>query len=376
VASVAPESIEEAAEVLREADAVRFTGGGTKAGWGEPVEVPPLEVSTQNLSEVVEHNADDLTAVVGAGVRFSDAQERFRRAGQMLAIDPPAPEGATIGGIVATGDSGPLRHRYGAIRDLVLGTTLVLADGTIARSGGKVIKNVAGYDLAKLFCGSFGTLGLVAQLAVRLHPLAPRTLSLVVRSNDPLKLKDAALNLSHLPLEFDSLDINYDRGRGEVLARFGGADPAGRLEAARRAVTELRLEAETVDDDDAIWDRQRRAQRSNRGAVVKVSAVPDAADRVVKAVDDSGGSVVGRAGIGLYWITIEGEDSELVAAIDQIRNSLPEFHSVVLDAPPEVRRKVDVWGPADDGAVAIMRRVKQRFDPTSKCNPGSFVGGI
>ena len=125
----------------------------------------------RRLDRIVEHNASDLTAVVQAGVPLAAARSAFSEAGQMLAIDPALDQAATVGGIMATNDSGPLRHRYGSMRDLVVGTTVALSDGTVSRSGGKVIKNVAGYDLGKLFCGSRGRLGVVARIALRLHPL-------------------------------------------------------------------------------------------------------------------------------------------------------------------------------------------------------------
>jgi glycolate dehydrogenase FAD-binding subunit len=376
VTSLAPGTIDEVSEVLKNANSVRFAGGGTKLGWGEPIDPPDIELSTKQLSEIVEHNAGDLTAIVDAGVSVERAQQKFGEAGQMLALDPPIDGGATIGGIAATGDSGPLRHRYGAIRDLVVGATLVLADGTVARSGGKVIKNVAGYDLAKLFCGSFGTLGLIARVAVRLHPLAPRTLTLAARANDPGMLQDAALTLAHLPLEMDSLDVRYADGAGETLARFGGADPEGRLEVAARALRNSGIELDTIANDAELWDRQRRSQRNQTGATVKVSTVAAAAARVIGSADRIGASVVGRAGMGLFWISLDGDDSELVAAIDELRGSLTEWHAVVLDAPESVRRKVDVWGRDDDGAVGVMKRLKRRFDPHRKCNPGLFVGTI
>ncbi|MDQ3888921.1 MAG: FAD-binding oxidoreductase, partial [Actinomycetota bacterium] len=193
-ATEAPSSFEEAAERMRRAGdagaAVRLRGGGTKTGWGAPAPVDGMEVSTRRLDRVVEHNAGDLTAVLEAGVRLADAQRVFAAASQMLALDPPLGEngGATIGGVVATGDTGPARHRYGGVRDLLLGITVGLADGTVARSGGKVIKNVAGYDLAKLFAGSFGTLGLVLQVVVRLHPRPRSTATAVGRSGDPAAL--------------------------------------------------------------------------------------------------------------------------------------------------------------------------------------------
>src|SRR5258708_167161 len=169
-----PETFEEAAGMLAAAAGegltVRPQGGGTKLGWGRVAPPPDIELHTTRLDRILEHNAGDLTAVLEAGVPLARAQERFAQAGQMLAVDPPlggrdgddaTPGSATVGGVVATGDSGPLRHRYGAPRDLILGMTVALADGTIARSGGKVIKNVAGYDVGKLFAGSFGTLGTI-----------------------------------------------------------------------------------------------------------------------------------------------------------------------------------------------------------------------
>src|SRR5439155_7373453 len=152
-----PASPDEAAELLRDCAAgglrLRPRGGGTKLGWGRPVAEADVEVLTASLDRVVEHNAGDLTAVLQAGVPLAAAQQVFAAAGQMLAFDPPlgGPDSAgepaaTVGGVVATGDSGPLRHRYGAARDLLLGITVALSDGTLARAGGRVIKNVAGYD--------------------------------------------------------------------------------------------------------------------------------------------------------------------------------------------------------------------------------------
>jgi len=229
-----PASPEEAAELLRacadEGLRLRPRGGGTKLGWGRSAPEADVEVLTAHLDGVVEHNAGDLTAVLQAGVPLATAQETFAAAGQMLALDPPLrgvdPAGeaaATVGGVVATGDSGPLRHRYGAARDLLLGITVALSDGTLARAGGKVIKNVAGYDLAKLYAGSFGTLGLIVEVVVRLHPRPPRTATVVGRTDDVSALSRAAAALAHAPAQMDCLDVAWGQGRGELLARFGGA---------------------------------------------------------------------------------------------------------------------------------------------------------
>ena len=155
---------------------------------------------------------------------LAEAQAAFAEAGLMLALDPPLgpSSAATIGGIVAAGDSGPLRHRFGGPRDLVLGMTAVLGDGTVIRSGGTVIKNVAGYDLAKLFAGSFGTLGLIAAVAVRLHPLPVDRRTVVASTDDAAALAAAAGALAHAPLELDALDVSWADGRGVGAGRRVG----------------------------------------------------------------------------------------------------------------------------------------------------------
>ncbi|MDQ3766547.1 MAG: FAD-binding oxidoreductase, partial [Actinomycetota bacterium] len=158
----------------KEGASLRPVGSRTKLRWGRTTPVPDLELATDRLNRVLEHNAGDFTAVVQPGVKLAEAQRIFAGKDQMLALDPPLQgSAATLGGIVATGDSGPLRHRFNAARDLILGITVALSDGTVARAGGQVIKNVAGYDLGKLFAGSFGTLGLILELTLRLHPLPP-----------------------------------------------------------------------------------------------------------------------------------------------------------------------------------------------------------
>ena len=356
---------------------LRVRGGGTKSSWGQSTQPPEVELSTERLDQVVEHNEGDMTAVLQAGVPLARAQEALADANQVIALDPPLGEGdrATIGGVVATSDSGPLRHRYGAARDLILGITVALSDGTLAKAGGKVIKNVAGYDLAKLFTGSFGTLGLVVEVVMRLHPRPHRTVTAVGGSDDPDALGGAASSVAHSPLGAECVDVAWHDGQGELMARFGGAAP----EAAARDVAKLMegagLESRLVEDDDDRWARQRDGQRSAEGAVVRVSGLLAELPEVLRSTAEVGGSLVGRAGLGLSWMTIgQGDEGELVASIEEVRRRLHPFACVVLDAPAEVREKLDVWGEAD--AVPLMRRVKARFDPHGVCNPGIFVGGI
>ena len=355
---------QEVAAKLREAaeagQRVRVRGGGTKLRWGAAAEAD-VEISTAGLDAIVEHNVGDLTAVVQAGVRMDRLRDQLAAERQMLAIDPPLLDGATIGGTVATADSGPLRHRYGAPRDLVLGVTVALSDGTLARAGGKVIKNVAGYDLAKLFTGSFGTLGVILEVAVRLHPLID-TATAIGASGDPDRIATAASHLAHSAIEAQCLDVTWS-GEGRVLVQVAGAQAAAQAAEAARLLEEEGLAATVEEDDAAIWDEQRTRQRSTEQAVVRVSGVQTQLADQIRAADRLGGSLVARAAYGLAWIT-------LPAGVDELRRELTPAPCVVLDGDHP-----DPWG-AEPAAVELMRHVKERFDPARACNPGVFVGGI
>jgi glycolate oxidase FAD binding subunit len=357
-----PATAQEAAELLRAAERpVRPRGGGTKP-WGPPDEGEVLE--TGGLDRILEHNVGDFTAVLEAGVPLAVAQAAFAEHGQMLAIDPALNDDATVGGVMATSDSGPLRHRYGSMRDLVVGATVALSDGTLAKSGGKVIKNVAGYDLAKLFTGSFGTLGLIVRIAVRLHPLVPRTATAVGEADDPDRLGEAAIALASQPLEADCLDLDWRDGAGRLLVRFGSAAAADQAAATVARMQELGLDAGTVEDDDELWMAQRVHQRG--ACILKVSGRPTDLPAVCRA----GEAVVGRPALGLYWLSLLPEADAVAAA----REALSPRACTLLDAPPELR--ADAWAAPEPGALALMARVKERFDPAGLFRPGSFVGGI
>ena len=208
-----PGSVEEASQVLRAAAedglAVAFAGGASKLGLGNPPERADLLVSTGRLDQVLEHAAGDLVVRAQAGVRLADLQAALAPAGQWLALDPPEPR-ATVGGVVAANASGPRRLRYGTVRDLIIGITVVLADGTVAHAGGKVVKNVAGYDLAKLFCGSLGTLGMVAEVIFRLHPLPAAAAVVTLEVEEPAQAGRAVQRLLRSPLEPSAVELVVD----------------------------------------------------------------------------------------------------------------------------------------------------------------------
>ncbi len=374
--SITPSDFQDAAAALAEATerrrSVRIVGGATKQGWGMPGTAAEVELRSAGLDRTLEHNPGDLTAIFEAGVPLTRLQAELAQHGQMLAIDPPPLEGATIGGVFATADSGPLRHRYGQPRDLVLGITVALSDGTIAKAGSKVIKNVAGYDLAKLFTGSFGTLGMILSLSVRLHPRPTDTVTAVGSAVDPVMLGSAALALARAPLELEALDVAWSAGGGSVLAQAAGAQARHRgAEIARQLEAAGLVSVEVVDDDAALWSRQRAGQRSSTRAIARVGCRPSELPQLFALTERLGGALVGRVAAGSCYIELDP------AGIAGLREALGDGAvAVVLDLPTALRGTIDVWGPADDAALALMRRVKQRFDPSTICNPGVFVGGI
>jgi glycolate oxidase FAD binding subunit len=244
-------SVHEAAGALRRAaEAGRRVSIGREGG--------DVVLSTSRLDQVLEHEAGDLTAIVEAGVRVRDLNDRLADHGQMLALDPPG--NPTIGACIAANLSGPRRHRYGTARDLVIGVTVVLGDGTVASSGGKVVKNVAGYDLAKLFCGSEGRLGLIARVALRLHPRpeASRTLATPVESPEDAVAK--ARSILRSPVEASAVDVVWP-GRLAVL-----------IEGSRGAVDEQFAAAHELvggaEDFGSIWEEAEARQRRSKGRLL------------------------------------------------------------------------------------------------------------
>ncbi|MGH8933743.1 MAG: FAD-binding oxidoreductase, partial [Egibacteraceae bacterium] len=227
-----PATLGEARDMVRDTPgALLFRGGGTKRGWGAPAEHVDAVVETSGLDQLVEHSAGDMVAIVEAGLRLPTLQEALVPSGQWLAVDPPlAHEGATVGGVVATNDHGPRRLRYGSPRDLLIGVTVVLADGSVVQAGGRVVKNVAGFDLMRLLCGSFGTLGLMTHAIVRLHPLPEASLTLAFKG-DEVALGRLVLALLASPVEPTAMDV----AGGALWLRLEGRDAgiAAQAKAAR-----------------------------------------------------------------------------------------------------------------------------------------------
>lgn len=382
-----PTTVTDAAQVLREADGtVLFRGGATKLDWAGRVDVPDLVLDTTHLQGILTHNPADMTASVRAGTTLTALQEHLAADRQWLALDPStAQAGATIGGLLAAGDSGPSRLRYGALRDLVIGVTLVLADGTVARSGGHVIKNVAGYDLAKLVHGSLGSLALVAEVVVRLHP-RPATSVTTAAVVDATAATTAALSIAASPLEPAAVEwVSDGDSSGHLYVRIDGT--ASFVEAsAQRLVTLLAglgISASPLSADDArsAWQSHSSAVLgADHETVVRVAGLPSDLGslaghaRQVAAAAGLEAQLMSSVALGLQTVRLRGGAPAAQAqAFTAIRErALQQGASVLLRTrPPELDDLVDALGPAPS-TVQLLRRIKTQFDPTSRCAPGRF----
>ena len=362
---------------------VRVRGGGTKQQWGAVAQPFDLLLSTARLNAVVEHRHGDLTATVEAGATLAAVNAALADHAQWLPLDPPWAARATIGGIVATNDSGPARHHHGAPRDLIIGCTVVLADGRAAKSGGIVVKNVAGYDLARLMTGSFGTLAVITSATFKLAPVAgsSRTVSIALDSLEDAadligRLADAPLTPSALELawspatlhvRFESVEAAVVQQAAEVVRLAGDSGRAGTLEGE----AEARLWADYAGGRDGPGTLVKLATRPT-GLVPTLVRLRDACKR--DAVEMA---AAGRAALGVAEVRLDGSAAAQARVIEQLRESLPpgEGSAVVRQAEPELRRLVDPWGSIGD-ALPIMHRIKAQLDPDGRLNPGGGPGGV
>ena len=379
-----PTSVGQAAELLRDSrGSLLFRGGGTKMSWGGRPREADLVLETGGLQRMLTHNPADMTASVEAGMPLATLQERLAEAGQWLALDPPTEAaGATVGGLLATGDSGPRRLRYGAVRDLVIGVTLVLSDGTVARAGGQVIKNVAGYDLSKLMYGSLGTLGLVAEVVLRVHPRPEASATVVVPASVPAAAA-RTLELLASPLEPSAVDwLGAPGGPGRLAVRFEGS--AAGVSAQTAALRELLgEEAEQLPEpaEAAFWDEVGAAHRAEPGqstafAGTLPSQLAEVADALAAAADAAGAHVglASHSALGLHTARFGGPPDAQARAFEQWRRAVLALGGTVVlrDRPEEVDAAVDPLGPPPS-AAGLLRAVKSRLDPDGRCAPGRLA---
>jgi glycolate oxidase FAD binding subunit len=379
----APGTIEDCAEIMafaaRERLRLGFVGGGTALDLGAAPAGLDAVVRTARLARIVEHAPADQVVIVEAGVTLASLQAALAAHGQRLALDPPRPERATIGGIVATGAFGPLRARHGAVRDLIIGVTLIRADGAIARGGGKVVKNVAGFDLPKLACGSLGTLGMIAAAAFRLHPLPEATRTVLVPRVGAEAVVGVVAAARAAQLE-PACVVALSAGAGFDLAvRFEGFGRGVDHQVARLVELARAADAPAEPLDDAaaaaLW-RRHDAVRTAAPLRVGFAALPMRFPLVAPLVAPLGDLVwYATLGVGVAGGPVGAAAAR--TALTAARAALVDEGGalVVETAPGELRAAIDPWGPRPP-SFALMERLKQRFDPERRLNPGRFVGGL
>jgi glycolate oxidase FAD binding subunit len=447
--AASPATVAEASALLRAAAAhdlaVVARGGGSKLDWGAPPRRCDLVVDTTGLDQVLEHAAGDLVVRAQAGVPLARLADVLAGAGQQLALDPappppaggaaswlgatiggtlatgatepsPAPPppaggaaswlGATIGGTLATGAAGPRRLRYGTPRDLLIGITVVRADGAVASAGGKVVKNVAGYDLGKLFTGSFGTLGLIVEAVFRLHPRPASTAYVTLDCAGPGEACRAVAAAAGSVLAPSAVELDRPgRDQPVRVAVLLEGDPDGTAERAAQMSTLLGEGAATQSSAPGWWGwpagGPAAAGNGQAGTLIRVGFWAAGLPRVLRVIDEASRAagldpaVGGSAAAGVIYVAVgpDAEPAAVAALVSGLRAALargdadarpasapvtdspPALASaVVVHAPPAARDLLDLWGPVS--ALPLMRAVKDQFDPGHRMAPGRFAGGI
>jgi glycolate oxidase FAD binding subunit len=404
-AAVFPSTKEEIAAVLVVAGEAGLPvtpwGGGTKMAIGSPPNRIGLVLGLKRLDRILEHEPGDLTVTVEAGLPFETLQAELGKRGQWLSLDAGASVRATVGGMLASDASGPRRHLYGTARDLVIGLTVVMADGSLVRGGGKVVKNVAGYDLPKLYIGSFGTLGIVVEATFKLRPRAEVDRLVIARFD---RLKDAGqgaravLGSDLIPSALELVDdVALERlGQGAGAALLVGLDgiaPQVEWEVAEldRLLAPLGLresrvlDGETRDETWRAFAALGRPGHDSVAAVMKWAVLPtqlaEVMDEGASAAQRNGlrAAMTAHAGMGIVTASLSGsaDPGPVVATLTDWRDLVvgANGHAMVAWAPLAVKERVPVWD--DPGpTLRLMKRIKERLDPIGILNPGRFVGGI
>ena len=409
-AVVLPASVQEMQEVLRFASkkdlSVMPAGAGTKLGIGNLPQKVDLVLATTRLNSVVEYEPADLTVTVESGIRLAALQAVLAQHRQYLALDPPSADRCTLGGIVATNASGSLRLRHGAARNQVLGLRVVHANGTVVKSGGKVVKNVAGYDLNKLYIGAFGTLGIITEVTLKLSPIPAREAILVADFQGVQGAVDTGLSIigSQILPMFVNLSINSDivspatdnatDTKGPTLVAGFGGDPetvAWQLAQCQGIMEQNGALGVTITEGESRVHLQEAIRefpatdRTTESVIAKLNlkrtGIAEFAAQVMDASWARDVQVMALLGSGILYFSLpvaSDTDFEVLAsALTQLRQSAIEVRGnlIVEAAPPELKQHIDVWGPVGD-TLGLMKQVKDRFDAGGLLNPGRFVSGI
>lgn len=381
-----PTSTEQVSEVMAAAAAHGLTvvarGRGTKMTWGRPPARTDLIVDLSAMNRVLDHAAGDLVVAAQAGTRLSDVQEAVGGSRQRLSVDETVP-GASIGGTLATATSGPGRLISGTMRDLLIGVTVVRADGVVAKAGGRVVKNVAGYDLGKLMIGSFGTLAVVTDALFRLHPLPTSRRFVSVPVDEARQAHELVQSVIHSQVVPGGLEVDWPtRGPGTLTVLLEGTTEGveGRTATTLGLLGGAASETTSAPEGWGAYPWPVEVTGDERATAMKLTFALSGLPSVLAAARSAGAPVAlrGSAGTGVVYgaIAAETEVAAVKAKVDHLRDTCSRHGGslVVLDSPSAVKKAVDTWGPVP--ALDLMRRVKDQFDPDHRLAPGRFVGGI
>jgi glycolate oxidase FAD binding subunit len=381
--TVAPLDAAQISQILRFADAnaisVTPCGSGTKQGWGNPV-APGIRLLLSRMNTLREHPWQDMTSTVEAGCTWAEMQKELAQHGQMVALDPLWPERATVGGTVSTNDSGALRLKYGGLRDLIIGMTIVLADGTIAKTGGKVVKNVAGYDLHKLMTGSFGTLGVITEVNFRLYPAETEARTWTATAPDALQFADPLRILLDSQMTPSSIQLRADKLKCSLDVRIATRPEAFDEQAAR--LRKIFGQIELSDSVNEVWQARQQLFNHDERVILKASMLSSDVCSVssefqhLAAKQEFEFDLTAQA-IGLMTVALKVNADAVPGLLEQLRARLKASGGsvIALRVPESLRAGLDVWG-CDSSALLLMREIKRRFDPNRTLNPGRFVGNI
>ncbi len=395
--AVRPGDSEQVGAVLRlcgeAAAAVVPWGGGTAIEVGNPPRPPHVALLTDRLSGLVEHDAANLTVTVGAGMTLGALDGVISGQGQFFPLEPPFAERATAGGAVAVNLNGPRRAHCGSARDLVIGARAAQADGTLIKAGGKTVKNVAGYDMCKLFIGSLGTLGVLTELTLRLLPVPETSRTVAVWGDDPSDLLRLSGRVLESPLLPAAVVVVVDavaagalgRNASGLLVRATGfeAAVARQVRDVTAWAAQAALDAETLEGEaeGALWQAIRDFAWAGGGIAIRVTVpsgdVPAVFGRLRSALPASSGAVV-HAASGTIWIHADpaGFTATALGAVREISAGY-SGNVLVARAPRALKASGDVWAPGTPPrTLEIMRAIKQAFDPIGTLNPGRFVAGL
>jgi glycolate oxidase FAD binding subunit len=380
-----------AGDMLRWADSERIAivprGGGTKLPGVTNINASVI-LSTARLTTGLDHCAGDLTAVLPAGATLASVNATLGRERQWLTLDPARASRATIGGIVATNDSGPRRHRFGAPRDLIIGIEMVLVDGRKAKAGGRVVKNVAGYDLSRLMCGSFGSVALITSATFKLSPVAQASRTVVIPVPALPVLADLLRDITDAPITPSACEIDGPPMR--LLVRFDSTDLSAEHQAAatvalaeRRGASASVATVLTGETELDFWRVQESALWESQGTLIKIATLPSELPFMLEQVGRlSAAQAVayrlgGRAALGVVFVRLSGHADTHPSIVADLRRAARQTTApaarnasvVVLEAEAAVRSALDVWGDVGD-ALPIMQSIKARFDPHGTLSPG------